>query len=450
MMKKVGFISLGCPKNLVDSEVMMGQLKQAGYEITAEAEEADTVVVNTCGFIESAKQESIDAILEAARLKTEGKARRLIVAGCLVERYRDQLRAELPEVDAFIGTSQVTEITKVCDERTNTRSLPILPLGNQSATYLYDESTPRVLATPGYSAFIKIAEGCDRPCAFCFIPQMRGHFRSRRFGSIMVEAQQLVDEGVKELVLVAQDSSRYGEDLGQPDALAHLLRELSRLQGVEWVRVMYTYPTHISDAFLDVLAQEPRAVKYLDMPLQHASANVLKLMRRGGTRASLERLIERVRKRVPGIAIRTTFITGFPGETKEDFEELLCFVRNVEFDRVGVFTYSDEEGTPAFDLPNKVDARTAKRRRDRLMREQKRISRRRNKSRIGSTVRVLFEGPSAETELLWQGRMETQAADIDGCVLINDAPEDFEPVPGQFVNVLITEAHEYDLVGRIV
>ena len=449
-MKKVGFISLGCPKNLVDSEVMMGQLKESGYEITSDASEADTVVVNTCGFIESAKQESIDAILEAARLKTEGKAQRLVVAGCLVERYRDQLRAEMPEVDAFIGTSQITEIIKVCDERTNTRTLPILPIGNQSATYLYDESSPRVLATPGYSAFIKIAEGCDRPCAFCFIPQMRGHFRSRRFGSIIVEAQQLADEGVKEIVLVAQDSSRYGEDLGQPDALAHLLRELAHLEHVEWVRVMYTYPTHISDGFLDVLATEPKAVKYLDMPLQHASANVLKLMRRGGTRASLERLIKRIRERVPDIAIRTTFITGFPGETEEDFEELLAFVRAVEFDRVGVFTYSDEEGTPAFELPNKVDARTAKRRRNRLMREQKRISRRRNKSRIGSTARVLFEGVSKETELLWQGRMETQAADIDGCVLINDAPEDFDPVPGQFVNVLITEAHDYDLVGRIV
>ncbi|MBA3805880.1 MAG: 30S ribosomal protein S12 methylthiotransferase RimO [Acidobacteria bacterium] len=449
-MKKVGFISLGCPKNLVDSEVMMGQLKEAGYEITTDASEADTVVVNTCGFIESAKQESIDAILEAARLKSEGKAQRLVVAGCLVERYRDQLRAEMPEVDAFIGTSQITEIINVCDERTNTRTLPVLPIGNQSATYLYDESSPRVLATPGYSAFIKIAEGCDRPCAFCFIPQMRGHFRSRRFGSIIVEAQQLADEGVKEIVLVAQDSSRYGEDLGQPDALAHLLRELSHLDHVEWVRVMYTYPTHISDGFLDVLATEPKAVKYLDMPLQHASANVLKLMRRGGTRASLERLIKRVRERVPEIAIRTTFITGFPGETQEDFEELLAFVRDVEFDRVGVFTYSDEEGTPAFDLPNKVDARTAKRRRAALMKEQKRISRRRNKSRIGWTARVLFEGISKETELLWQGRMETQAADIDGCVLINDAPEDFDPVPGQFVNVLITEAHDYDLVGRIV
>ena len=449
-MKKVGFISLGCPKNLVDSEVMMGQLKQAGYEITPDASEADTVVVNTCGFIESAKQESIDAILEAARLKTEGRAQRLVVAGCLVERYRDQLRAEMPEVDAFIGTNQVSEITTVCDERKDARSLPVLPIGNQTSTYLYDESTPRVLATPGYSAFIKIAEGCDRPCAFCFIPQMRGHFRSRRMGSILVEAQQLADEGVKELVLVAQDSSRYGEDLGRPDALAHLLRELSHLDSVEWVRVMYTYPTHISDAFLDVLATEPKAVKYLDMPLQHASGNVLKLMRRGGTRASLERLIKRIRDRVPGLAIRTTFITGFPGETEEDFEELLAFVRDVEFDRVGVFTYSDEEGTPAFELPNKVDAKTAKRRRDRLMKEQKRISRRRNRSRIGSTVRVLFEGASAETELLWQGRTETQAADIDGCVLINDAPEDFDPVPGQFVNVFITEAHDYDLVGRIV
>ncbi len=449
-MKKIGFISLGCPKNLVDSEVMMGQLKQSGYEITTDATEADTLVVNTCGFIDSAKQESIDAILEAARLKSEGKATRLVVAGCLVERYRDELKKEMPEVDAFIGTNQINDITQVCDEKINTRSLPVLPLGNQSATYLYDESTPRVLATPGYTAFVKIAEGCDRPCAFCFIPQMRGHFRSRRFGSVMQEATQLAKQGVKELVLVAQDSSRYGEDLGEQDALAHLLRELSHLDGIEWVRVMYTYPTHISDGFLDVLAEEPKAVKYLDMPLQHASQNVLKLMRRGGTRQSLERLIERVRSRVPGITIRTTFITGFPGETEEDFAELLTFIRNAEFDRVGVFTYSDEEGTPAFDLPDKVDAKIAKSRRARLMKAQARISRRRNKARIGQTVRVLFEGASKETELLWQGRMETQAAEIDGCVLINDAPEDFEPVPGAFVNVLITEAHEYDLVGQII
>jgi len=449
-MKKIGFISLGCPKNLVDSEVMMGQLQQNGYQITADAQEADTVVVNTCGFIDSAKQESIEAILEAARLKTDGKATRLIVAGCLVERYRDELKAEMPEVDAFIGTSQIKDILRVCDPKTNTRSLPIIPLGNQSATYLYDESTPRVLATPSHYAFIKIAEGCDRPCAFCFIPQMRGHFRSRRFGSIVAEAHQLAEEGVKELILVAQDSSRYGEDLGKPDALAHLLRELSHTDGIEWVRVMYTYPTHISDGFLDALAEEPKAVKYLDMPLQHVSQNVLKLMKRGGNRASLERLIERVRRRVPGIAVRTTFITGFPGETDEDFTELLAFVRNIEFDRVGVFTYSDEEGTPAFDLPNKVDPKIARRRRDRLMKEQSKISRRRNQARIGEAVRVLFEGESSESELLWQGRMETQAPDIDGCVLINDAPEGLIPQPGEFVKVLIEAAQEYDLVGRIV
>ncbi|HXM33657.1 MAG TPA: 30S ribosomal protein S12 methylthiotransferase RimO [Pyrinomonadaceae bacterium] len=449
-MKKVGFISLGCPKNLVDSEVMMGQLKQNGYQITSDARDADTLVVNTCGFIDAAKKESIGAILEAAGLKTEGKAKRLIVAGCLVERYRDELKAAMPEVDAFIGTSQINDILTVCDPTTNTRALPVIPLGNQSATYLYDESTPRVLATPRYYAFIKIAEGCDRPCAFCFIPQMRGHFRSRRFGSIVAEAHQLAEEGVKELILVAQDSSRYGEDLGKQDALTHLLRELSHTDGIEWVRVMYTYPTHISDGFLDVLAEEPKAVKYLDMPLQHASQNVLKLMKRGGNRKSLERLIGRVRDRVPGIAVRTTFITGFPGETAADFEELLAFVRNMEFDRVGVFTYSDEEGTPAYDLPNKVDAKIAKQRRGRLMKEQSRISRRRNKRRIGETVRVLFEGEANESELLWQGRMETQAPDIDGCVLINDAPEDFAPVAGDLVNVLITEAQQYDLIGRIV
>src|SRR5919112_5140286 len=371
-MKKVGFVSLGCPKNLVDSEVMMGHLKQNGYEITSDASDADTVVVNTCGFIDSAKKESIDTILEAAQLKTNGQAKRLIVAGCLVERYRDELKAEMPEVDAFIGTNQINDILTVCDPKTNTRSLPVVQLGNQSATYLYDESTPRILATPSHYAYVKIAEGCDRPCAFCFIPQMRGHFRSRRFGSVVAEARSLVEQGVKELVLVAQDSSRYGEDLGLTDGLADLLRELARLDGVEWVRVMYAYPTHVSDAFLDVMASEPKACKYLDIPLQHAAQKVLKLMRRGGNRESLERLIRRVRERVPGIAVRTTFITGFPGETEEDFEELLTFIKNVEFDRVGVFTYSDEEGTHAFDLPDKVDARTAQRRRTRLMKEQAR------------------------------------------------------------------------------
>ncbi|MGI8408646.1 MAG: 30S ribosomal protein S12 methylthiotransferase RimO [Pyrinomonadaceae bacterium] len=449
-MKKVGFVSLGCPKNLVDSEVMMGQLAAAGYEITNNAEEAETVVVNTCGFIESAKQESIEAIIEATRLKSEGKAKRVIVAGCLVERYRDDLMKELPEVDAFIGTSQLNDILKVTDETIDPRSLPLKPLGNKTATYLYDEYTPRLRATESHTAFIKIAEGCDRPCAFCSIPSMRGSFRSRRFGSIMKEAEELAKQGVKELVLIAQDSSRYGEDLGEVNALAGLIRSLGAIEDIEWVRVMYAYPTHISDEFLAAIAETPKAVKYLDMPLQHASRNVLKLMKRGGTRESLEKLIERVRGKVPGIAIRTTFIVGFPGETEADFEELIGFVQNCKFDNLGVFTYSDEEGTPAFDLPNKVEHKIAKQRRNRLMKEQAKISRQINAAKIGNTYKVLFEGLSQESDLLFQGRLEGQTQEIDGYILINDMPQALEPKTGAIYNVRITEAHEYDLVGEIV
>nr|ADC36074.1 putative 2-methylthioadenine synthetase [uncultured bacterium 164] len=449
-MKKVGFVSLGCPKNLVDSEVMMGQLAEAGYEITSKAGEADTVVVNTCGFIESAKQESIDAILEATRLKTEGHATRVIVAGCMVERYREDLVKELPEVDAFIGTSQVGEILKAADENFDAGQLTATPIGNKSATYLYDEYTPRLRATQSHTAFVKIAEGCDRPCAFCSIPSMRGSFRSRRFGSIVEEARMLARQGVKEVVLIAQDSSRYGEDLGEVDALAALIRAIGEIDDLEWVRVMYAYPTHISDAFLAAVAETPKAVKYLDMPLQHASRNVLKLMKRGGNRGSLERLIERVRERVPGIAIRTTFITGFPGETQEDFEELMEFVRNCRFDNVGVFTYSDEEGTPAYVLPNKVDPKIAKQRRGRLMKEQARISKQLNAAKIGETYKVMFEGISQESDMLFQGRLPGQTQDIDGYILINDVPERLEPQVGEIYDVRITEALEYDLVGEIV
>jgi len=449
-MKKVGFVSLGCPKNLVDSEVMMGTLEQAGYQITNSAEDAETVVVNTCGFIESAKQESIDAILEATRLKQEGKAKRVVVAGCLVERYRDELMKELPDVDAFIGTNEITRIVEAADEKTKFRELPMLPIGKKSATYLYDFDTPRHRATQSHTAFIKIAEGCDRPCAFCSIPSMRGSFRSRRFGSIIEEARNLAKQGVKEVVLIAQDSSRYGEDLGELDALAALIRALGEFDELEWIRVMYAYPTHISDGFLAAIAETRKAVKYLDMPLQHASRNILKLMKRGGTRESLERLIARVRERVPGITIRTTFITGFPGETEEDFEELMAFVRNCRFDNVGVFTYSDEEGTPAYDLPEKVDPKIAKQRRTRLMKEQAKISKQLNKSKIGRTYKVMFEGLSQESDLLFQGRLQGQAQEIDGYILINDMPEDLVPEIGGLYNVRISEAHQYDLVGEIV
>ncbi len=449
-MKKVGFVSLGCPKNLVDSEVMMGQLKEAGYEITNDATQAETLVVNTCGFIESAKQESIEAILEATAAKENGAAKRVVVAGCLVERYRDDLMKELPEVDAFIGTNELNRILDAADETKNFRELPLLPIGNKTATYLYDFDTPRFRATDSYTAFIKIAEGCDRPCAFCSIPSMRGSFRSRRFGSILKEAEDLAKQGVKEIVLIAQDSSRFGEDLGEVDALAKLIRALGEIENLEWIRVMYAYPTHISDEFLAAINETPKAVKYLDMPLQHASRNVLKLMKRGGTRESLEKLIRRVREKVPGITIRTTFITGFPGETEEDFEELMQFVKNCEFDNVGVFTYSDEEGTPAFDLPDKVDPKIAKQRRSRLMKEQAKISKRKNKAKIGKTFKLLFEGLSQESDLLFQGRIECQAQEIDGYILINDMPEDFEPKVGEFYNVKINEAHEYDLIGEII
>jgi len=428
----------------------MGTLAEAGWEITNNADEADTVVVNTCGFIESAKQESVDAILEATSLKAEGKAKRVVVAGCLVERYRDDLMKELPEVDAFIGTNEVTRILEATDETKNFRELPLLPIGNKTATYLYDFDSPRYRATDSHTAFIKIAEGCDRPCAFCSIPSMRGSFRSRRFGSIVEEARNLAKQGVKEVVLIAQDSSRYGEDLGQVDALASLIRALGEIDDLEWVRVMYAYPTHISDAFLGAIAETPKAVKYLDMPLQHASRNVLKLMKRGGTRESLEKLIRRVREKVPGITIRTTFITGFPGESEEDFEELMECVRNCRFDNVGVFTYSDEEGTPAFDLPNKVDPKIAKQRRSRLMKEQAKISKQLNKAKIGNTYKVLFEGLSQESDLLFQGRLEGQAQEIDGYILINDMPDEFDPQIGGVYDVRITEAHEYDLVGAIV
>jgi ribosomal protein S12 methylthiotransferase len=449
-MKKVGFVSLGCPKNLVDSEVMMGQLKEAGYEITNNADEAETLVVNTCGFIESAKKESVDAILEATQMKEAGRAKRVVVAGCLVERYRDDLIKELPEVDAFIGTNEIGRILEAADETKNFRELPLLPIGNKTATYLYDFDTPRHRATDSYTAFIKIAEGCDRPCAFCSIPQMRGSFRSRRFGSILKEAEDLAKQGVREIVLIAQDSSRFGEDLGEVDALAKLIRALGEIEDLEWIRVMYAYPTHISDAFLDAIRETRKAVKYLDMPLQHASRNVLKLMKRGGNRESLEKLIRRVREKVPGITIRTTFITGFPGETEEDFEELMAFVRNCEFDNVGVFTYSDEEGTPAFDLPNKVEPKIARQRRARLMKEQAKISKKKNKAKIGKTFKVLFEGLSQESDLLFQGRTEGQAQEIDGYILINDMPENFAPKVGEFYDVKINEAYDYDLIGEIV
>ncbi len=454
-MQKIGFVSLGCPKNLVDSEVMMGQLQQHGYQLTTVREEADVMVVNTCGFIQSAKEESINTIIEMAGLKETGKLKRLVVAGCLVERYRQDLLNQLPEVDAVLGTSEIEKIVAAVDPAAvaaqdaafvasnawMTRGLP---------TYLYDENSPRVLATQKHFAYVKIGEGCDHTCAFCAIPQMRGKFRSRRAASLVAEAEALAARGVKELVLISQDSTQYGLDLGLKDGLADLLRALARVDGVEWIRVMYTYPNSLSDATLRVMAEEAKVCSYLDMPLQHASAAVLKRMRRGGNRLLLEKLLNRAKDIVPGIALRTTFIVGFPGETDEDFEELLAFVRAIEFDRVGVFTYSDEEGTHGFDLDGKVPARVMRSRRAKLMREQAKISKRKNKALIGRRFRALLEGISQETDLLLQARLESQAPEVDGHVLINDVPEGFAGKAGDFIEIEISEAHEYDLVARVV
>jgi ribosomal protein S12 methylthiotransferase len=448
--KKVGMISLGCPKNLVDSEVMMGLLSRHGYELTSDSKAADLLVVNTCGFIDSARQESVDTILEMAELKQSGNLKRLVVAGCLVERYKDDLQREIPEIDACVGVNQLEEILSVA-EPNGRKLLPVYSDGASAPElYLYDETTPRLRATAPYTAYVKIAEGCDHSCAFCIIPKLRGSFRSRSPESILREVEILAAQGVREFVLISQDTTTYGSDLSLTDGLARLVDSIAEVPGVEWVRFMYCYPTAITDELLRVMAERPNVCKYFDIPLQHASRRMLARMRRGGSRASYERLIERIRDRVPGVAIRTTFIVGFPGEREEDFDELVDFIRAADFDRVGVFTYSDEENSAAFKLNEKIDPRVADRRGKRLMKEQARLSRRKNRNMIGRRVRVLLEGRSKESDLLLEGRMETQAPEIDGSVLINDIPEGMEVRPGDFVAVEITEAHDYDLLGRVV
>jgi ribosomal protein S12 methylthiotransferase len=444
-------VSLGCPKNLVDSEVMMGVLRRHGFELTANPAEADVVVVNTCGFIDAAKQESVDTILEMAEMKKSGSLEKLVVAGCLVERYREDLAREIPEIDAVLGTSQLEQIAEaVSDPRSFSRQEVVIA-GRDAITYLYSDQTPRVLATAPHSAYIKISEGCDRPCTFCVIPEMRGHFRSRSPESVLREVEQLGAAGTREVVLIAQESTLYGADLGLKNGLADLLDRMAAAGSVDWIRFLYAYPTTASDRLFEVMARHDRLCKYLDVPLQHASRDVLKRMRRPGSRAHYEHLVERARSIVPGIAIRTTFIVGFPGETDEDFAELEGFVREARFDRMGVFTYSDEEGTAAHALDGKVDPRVAEQRRDHLMQIQREISLERNREYVGRRMRVLMEGRSAETDLLLEGRMETQAPGIDGVVLVNElADDDRVPDEGDFVTVEITEAHEYDLVGRIV
>jgi ribosomal protein S12 methylthiotransferase len=472
--QKVGFVSLGCPKNLVDSEVMMGMLARAGAELTRRAEDADIIVVNTCSFIDSAQQESVNTILEMAGHKTSGKAKKLVVAGCLVERFRDQIRKDIPEVDAVVGTGELINIlsatgiaSAAVQESSPLVVLNSRPEGSARAAqgrfsretwdgaigdlpnYLYDEDTPRVLATPQHMAYIKIAEGCDHPCTFCIIPQLRGQFRSRRFESVISEAERLAQAGVREITLIGQDTTCYGEDFGLKDGLALLLEKLAKIEELRWVRFLYAYPNKITGKLLETIASQEKICSYMDVPLQHASASVLKRMKRGGGADVFLKSIEKMRRVIPDVTLRTSFIVGFPGETEREFEELCDFVREAQFDWMGAFSYSDQEGAGAYGLEKKLSLKEIERRRKHLMSIQRQISKRKKKALVGQEFDLLLEGESEETELLLEGRTAMHAPEIDGKVFVNDFPEEIKPEPGQFYRCQITEAHDYDLVAKI-
>jgi ribosomal protein S12 methylthiotransferase len=475
---KIGFVSLGCPKNLVDGEVMLGIARDAGHDITRDAADADVIVVNTCAFIDSAKQESIDAILEMAGQKRDGKCSRLVVTGCLAERYREDLRKEIPEIDAVLGTGEVPDIlqaigggvalpspagvmpltffSKAGAARGSTAGVAVAEPVDEATklapalpTYLYDAETPRLLTTPGHFAYVKVGEGCDYTCAFCIIPTLRGAYRSRTAESIVREARALAGRGVKELLLISQDTTFYGIDRGERGALARLLRELNSIEGLTWIRLLYLYPTTITDDVLDAMAECEKVCRYIDLPLQHASPAVLKRMRRPGHRRTYDRLLGRIRDRVPGVTLRTTLIVGFPGETDADFAELDGFVADTGFDHVGVFTYSHEEGTRAFDLPDDVPAAVKRQRRNALMSRQKKIVARAQKARVGSQVQVLIDGPSPEHELVLQGRLEGQAPDIDPLVILTEC-DPAEHKPGNLISARIVGARGYDLIAAPV
>ena len=474
----MGFVSLGCPKNLVDSEVMMGMVAGAGAELTARAEDADVIVVNTCSFIESAQQESVNTILEMATHKTDGKAKKLVVAGCLVERFRDQIRKDIPEVDAVVGTGELESILAAAGLETLSGRpeandspfvvLPSRPEGDARAAqgrfsreswggaildlpnYLYDEATPRILATPRHRAYIKIAEGCDHPCTFCIIPQLRGQFRSRRFESVVAEAERLANSGVREITLIGQDTTCYGEDFGLKDGLSLLLEKLAQIEALGWVRFLYAYPNKITGRLLETIAKNERICPYMDVPLQHASPSVLKRMKRGGGAEVFLKSIAKMRRTVPELTLRTSFIVGFPGETDKEFEELCDFIREAQFDWMGAFGYSDQDGAVAFNLEKKIPEREIEGRRKHLMGIQQRISRKKKKALVGKTFDFLLEGESEETELLLEGRTAMHAPEIDGKVFVNDFPEGSVTKPGHFYRCQITEAHDYDLVAKII
>lgn len=456
----IGFVNLGCSKNQVDSEIMLGTLVAEGFQLTGDPKQAEVVIVNTCGFIEEAKEESINTILEHGHLKKTGICRVLIAAGCLAQRYQGDLLKELPELDAVVGTGEFGKIAEICRDllapKKRHRRLWI-----SQPPYLYDELAPRLRLGKQHSAYVKIAEGCNRKCTFCAIPLMRGKQRSRPVESIVAEARQLADEGVKEINLISQDTINYGVDLGLRDGLVCLLRELIKVEGIRWIRPFYLYPQQVTDDLLDLYAQEEKITKYIDMPLQHINDRVLRRMHRLGDRAMIESLVDRIRRRIPGVAFRTAFIVGFPGETDAAFTDLHNYVEQAEFDRVAAFVYSDEEDTGAANMDDKVEREVMDERRNAILSVQESISAAKGRAKIGSTLDVLIDGRSTEAEGVLEGRHEGLAPEIDGVVYIDEgSPSSIHarhpsygmpfPTPGDFCTVEITDAAAYDLVGRIV
>lgn len=437
--KSLYMMTLGCPKNRVDSEVMLGTLNQRGYQLVDDAKDAEVIVINTCAFLKAAEKESVENILELAEHKKTGKCETLVVTGCLVQRHGEGLSKDLPEVDHFLGTSAYVQIGDLLAAEASPRDLIPDP------DYIHTSSVPKVNSMPGYTAYLKISEGCDNKCAFCIIPTLRGLQRSRPIDDIVREAKQLADAGVQELNLVAQDLTAYGHDLPGKPKLHELLKELVKVD-VKWIRLHYAYPRVFTDELIEVMATEKKIAKYLDMPLQHASDKLLKSMKRGRDSAFLKTLLAKIRTRVEGLTFRTSLIVGLPGETEEDFEALKAFVKELRFERLGVFQYSDEEGTAAFEMENKVPKKTIERRWREVMAIQKRISREQNKKLVGTRLEVLVEGVSPESEHLLVGRHEGQAPEIDGQVFINDGLA----YPGELVTVEVTEAHDYDLVAKVV
>ena len=446
--EKVHFISLGCPKNLVDSEIMAGTLMKDGFQVVGDAEGADTVVINTCGFIEDSKKESINRILEMAQLKEDGQVKRIVVAGCLTQRYKNDLVEGLPEADLFVGSGEFQNISKILKDHTGGKEQKTffnLP------TYLQEEATPRVNSQPGHRAYLKISEGCMKRCAFCAIPLIRGNLQSRNIANIMNEARLLAAGGVKELIIISHDFTDYGWDLRRKnpqatEAPVELLRQLATIEGIQWIRLLYLYPDGITPELIDLIKNEPKMVKYFDMPLQHVNDEVLKRMNRKMTGAEIRQALNLIRQEIPEAVIRTQFIVGFPGETEEQFEEILELLTEQQFDRVGCFQYSPEENTPGGRMTDQIDDETKQRRHDAVMEVQQNISREKHREMVGKVFDVMVEGYSEETELLLQGRTSQQAPDIDGVVLINEG----QAKTGDIVKVEITDSMEYDLIGRIL